>query len=176
MRGKACAYNASCQRGRITPAHAGKSLSPLYQFFCVKDHPRACGEKHYIIIQPGCQQGSPPRMRGKGVIRLRDKLYYGITPAHAGKRYHPSFSCLKFKDHPRACGEKFNDFIASSNRLGSPPRMRGKDIVEPITTTHSGITPAHAGKSGVRFARGAERRDHPRACGEKTKRSRSYAH
>ena len=54
-------------------------------------------------------------------------------------------------------------------KLGSPPRMRGKDSVNCLTTRSSGITPAYAGKSARILKRRTEKRDHPRVCGEKLK-------
>ena len=58
----------------ITPAHAGKSSTPVYALRRFWDHPRACGEKMashagYIIMM-----GSPPRMRGKGKQPLRKSV------------------------------------------------------------------------------------------------------
>ena len=58
---------------------------------------------------------------------------------------------------------------------GSPPRMRGKVILLPSTRRVSRITPAHAGKSGLRTQAACGLRDHPRTCGEKQYRIRVAA-
>ena len=58
---------------------------------------------------------------------------------------------------------------AALEYLGSPPRMRGKEIISTVTSGCVRITPAHAGKSEVSFYKGEVKRDHPRACGEKLK-------
>ena len=71
---------------RITPAHAGKSESPLHLSAKSQDHPRACGEKLDNPDYIGAYAGSPPRMRGKAVLPSRSCGQVGITPAHAGKR------------------------------------------------------------------------------------------
>ncbi len=86
----------------------------------------------------------------RGEVRSRripnDKI--GITPAHAGRRITALLTSLSAKDHPRACGEKFEWCQALSVHWGSPPRMRGEG---------AGSTGNHP-----------YTRDHPRACGEKT--------
>ena len=70
---------------RITPAHAGKTMSTPYVLSGARDHPRACGENLQGGILIDTPEGSPPRMRGKqwllkSLVRCRR-----ITPAHAGK-------------------------------------------------------------------------------------------
>ena len=86
MRGKEHAKNACCSWTRITPAHAGKSLSAVTPSLTAKDHPRACGEKMHFLNQMTSLWGSPPRMRGKDVACPAATAGAGITPAHAGKR------------------------------------------------------------------------------------------
>ena len=51
--------------------------------------------------------------------------------------------------------------------LGSPPRMRGKDIQLDNGKRASRITPAYAGKSCVCDSLRTHAWDHPRVCGEK---------
>ena len=113
-------------------------------------------------------QGSPPRMRGKGVVDVLVSEPLGITPAYAGKSFSGTLISPASLDHPRVCGEKhvgeFNDKTAE----GSPPRMRGK-VFQLFPVHHDkGITPACAGKSTASSSPCPVRRDHPRACGEKT--------
>ena len=45
--------------------------------------------------------------------------------------------------------------------------MRGKDYAKSTTETVARITPAHAGKRHPCKPIGADKKDHPRACGEK---------
>ena len=70
-----------------------------------------------------------------------------ITPAHAGKTDKLSYSKLKDRDHPRACGENFLYADTDSLHLGSPPRMRGKPKRLLVDSFGDRITPAHAGKT-----------------------------
>ena len=57
--------------------------------------------------------------------------------------------------------------------MGSPPHMRGKVFSPSCTATGSRITPAHAGKSCRICYEKNVRKDHPRTCGEKVKRTGS---
>ena len=167
MRGKVARSIREKLGVRITPAHAGKSwLLPLRPE-SVQDHPRACGEKERRQFVNPAQQESPPRMRGKGIALLKAVDHVGITPAHAGK----SPRCNTFqgfpRGHPRACGEKRYAHVTTFCNPGSPPRMRGKELLLVFRHGVGGITPAHAGKSGICTGCLHAAPDHPRACGEK---------
>ena len=68
---------------------------------------------------------------------------------------------------PRVCGEKL---ISSKHCLsisGSPPHVRGKDVVCDCAHVPAGITPACAGKSCGIIVYDNWVQDHPRMCGEK---------
>ena len=69
----------------ITPACAGKSAFKGMSGSGQRDHPRVCGEKEPYSVFRLSQQGSPPRMRGKGTDGAAEHGLYGITPAYAGK-------------------------------------------------------------------------------------------
>ena len=93
------------------------------------------------------QEGSPPRVRGKGPRLAK-------TPIRGG-------------DHPRVCGEKYTCAAVRACRLGSPPRVRGKVARRGLAFSGFGITPACAGKRASSFHSMLTRWDHPRVCGEK---------
>ena len=147
MRGKALSSSSVSSWLRITPAHAGKRSERVHYYLTPEDHPRACGEKLLVILEPPAKVGSPPRMRGKVLFSHLTKWEEWITPAHAGKSFSYFFCTRCFRDHPRACGEKLRLHPAGLQLLGSPPRMRGKVM------------------DAFRKAFGIQ--DHPRACGEK---------
>ena len=106
MRGKAPPASAPlCRRG-ITPAHAGKSHVSICLQFCLRDHPRPCGEKPSTALLASLLVGSPPPMRGKGLSVTLRCAHSRITPAHAGKSFAANVNTLKRLDHPRPCGEK----------------------------------------------------------------------
>ena len=168
MRGKVEPVVAATAPPGITPAHAGKSRRRCRRRYRPRDHPRACGEKQAGDFLHQKNSGSPPRMRGKAKAHLITRLALGITPAHAGKR-----SCCACRrpvvgDHPRACGEKAGRIMFNGQKKGSPPRMRGKGKIGILDFAEGGITPAHAGKSLSGMIRTREKKDHPRACGEKS--------
>ena len=106
-------------------------------------------------------------MRGKVVHIYYAALCIGITPAHAGKSRACVGRYCESRDHPRACGEKPVFAAVDQLPVGSPPRMRGKDVIQNMDFVWLGITPAHAGKRDVSASTVKPYRDHPRACGEK---------
>ena len=65
-------------------------------------------------------------MRGKVLSEMKVQIWYGITPAYAGKRLLQFQLCIHNQDHPRLCGEKAKETKEFSGELGSPPPMRGK--------------------------------------------------
>ena len=65
MRGKLIHNPTVCPRARITPAHAGKTITRLSDIIGAEDHPRACGENNSVNLLKSTVLGSPPRMRGK---------------------------------------------------------------------------------------------------------------
>ena len=126
MRGKV-ELNTDClDTLRITPAHAGKSLSVKIVCLSIWDHPRTCGEKSVHATFRKLTLGSPPHMRGKGMKLAISRDNLRITPAHAGKRCPISPQQKAIRDHPRTCGEKNAATAGTVDGAGSPPHMRGK--------------------------------------------------
>ena len=68
------------------------------------------------------------------------------------------------------CGEKTYDISEITAQAGSPPHVRGKECVNSARKLPVGITPACAGKRAILFRLLSLPRDHPRMCGEKTKK------
>ena len=167
MRGKESHARSKRQAHGITPAYAGKSSRPLRPPECRKDHPRVCGEKQKKSPTGLVTRGSPPHVRGKGADEQGVGGVAGITPAYAGKRVRCSQQALPCTDHPRMCGEKVAMVTTAVSTPGSPPRMRGKDLLIEHCLFTEGITPAYAGKSRYLMRKSGEQKDHPRVCGEK---------
>ena len=109
-------------------------------------------------------------MRGKGYDVVSRLCRVRITPAYAGKSYLIGTGLSDTKDHPRVCGEKTVLDLSRLVEQGSPPRMRGKEVVFIDSYLVSRITPAYAGKRFDPIHRITFQRDHPRVCGEKTKK------
>ena len=150
MRGKAFDPSLIILNKRITPAYAGKREFRRVQTLLHQDHPRLCGEK--VIPPPELPPvpGSPPPMRGKVPHSFVHHLSTRITPAYAGKSLPKSWRNMTQK--------------------GSPPPMRGKEYRRYLRRNERGITPAYAGKSPLFQNVRQCIEDHPRLCGEKTKK------
>ena len=171
MRGKVGDHAVIGVHHRSTPAHAGKSHCSRRRATALRDHPRACGEKPRVSSPIGRQMGSPPRMRGKGEVEAGKESVDRITPAYAGKRGRCPRPAGRRWDHPRVCGEKIRARLHPRFLVGSPPRMRGK-VRELLFSFHCArITPAYAGKSLLDKCNCVVFRDHPRVCGEKSRKS-----
>ena len=69
-------------------------------------------------------------------------------------------------DHPRMCGEEAFGGSTPVLGWGSPPHVRGRDIVVVLILMHLGITPACAGKRLELHMEQLGQWDHPRMCGE----------
>ena len=126
MRGKALISHMLRFIMRITPAYAGKSLAEFGKISKAWDHPRLCGEKTFLNFSVADFPGSPPPMRGKGILKPPTSIFFGITPAYAGKSL--PLDCLQ------------------TNLCGSPPPMRGKGKFDLSNYKCYRITPAYAGK------------------------------
>ena len=87
MRGKVHKIQAYDLYNRITPAYAGKREPVFFGDGVFQDHPRLCGEKMRRFWRRCILQGSPPPMRGKEGLSKRQRNYFGITPAYAGKSF-----------------------------------------------------------------------------------------
>ena len=170
MRGKVARTVKGITVLGITPAYAGKRRLCVVAAHLGRDHPRVCGEKRDFSRLPPFLQGSPPRMRGKGFESGVSSIQRGITPAYAGKSRPYIWVLVRLRDHPRVCGEKNHIRIGDLLRTGSPPRMRGKEVSKRLNSTKRRITPAYAGKRVSIRQAVVNSRDHPRVCGEKTKK------
>ena len=95
------------------------------------------------------------------------------TPRVRGKDEAAASLAVAPMDHPRVCGEKFGVLDHDGNRQGSPPRVRGKVVLDLNEFHRRGITPACAGKSRPLPSTPENARDHPRVCGEKRKFDRT---
>ena len=128
MRGKVVAHCVRQNAVRITPAYAGKRVRCSQQALPCTDHPRMCGEKRQDRLDYYVPQGSPPHVRGKAKGDELGLSQTRITPACAGKSNLFVFRRIEPKDHPRVCGEKLYTPCVIAPNVGSPPRMRGKDV------------------------------------------------
>ena len=166
VRGTDHIYALPYQIPRITPARAGNRSSCVIGFSKRQDHPRACGEQSDPAQKVGIRQGSPPRVRGTGLLILRAEGNAGITPARAGNRGTSRPCNSGVTDHPRACGEQDTPRLYWANAMGSPPRVRGTGNLPWPMLHRNRITPARAGNREIKGTYESLEADHPRACGE----------
>ena len=170
VRGKPAAP-APCRRSSgLTPACAGKTL--LYRLTGSRAgaHPRVCGENSACDGQHTPASGSPPRVRGKRRLRGRRARRRGLTPACAGKTRPGGCPAPGTRAHPRVCGENAERGKEPVQSVGSPPRVRGKQVHPLDELLGQGLTPACAGKTGEAPGRGGHAPAHPRVCGENSMR------
>ena len=109
-------------------------------------------------------------MRGKHLSRVWAERRNGITPADAGKTFCRRLPRADTRDHPRGCGENADDTGVTKEGAGSPPRMRGKLCRRINYWQALRITPADAGKTQSCKYEVLLFQDHPRGCGENTKK------
>ena len=126
-----------------------------------------CGEKCCESWPEVSIWGSPPHVRGKDDLTVTETKGGRITPACAGKRTRRAASPAAPEDHPRMCGEKNWQQMASCPLIGSPPHVRGKVKAHVDGLLQLRITPACAGKRASRIQLSNGSKDHPRMCGEK---------
>ena len=175
MRGTRVHTSPRFVRGWIIPAHAGNS--PRHPPDCpqLSDHPRACGELKVDGRAAASHYGSSPRMRGTRDLPQGAEVGMRIIPAHAGNSPDCTTTARAVPDHPRACGELQWSNSTEDIRGGSSPRMRGTLLFVKLGIVVARIIPAHAGNSTPTSSLAWEKADHPRACGERSRRPRSDA-
>ena len=130
------------------------------------DHPRVCGEHgqwdhvcHNVL-------GSSPRVRGTLLAGVQCLANLGIIPACAGNTSKRRGGRFHGWDHPRVCGEHFQEESDRQGREGSSPRVRGTRWWHLQGHVRHGIIPACAGNTTIQHCAFSRSRDHPRVCGE----------
>ena len=72
-------------RGRLIPAHAGKTPQRRRRLWCLAAHPRSRGENAPTPTAAVVPSGSSPLTRGKPATVTAMAGALGLIPAHAGK-------------------------------------------------------------------------------------------
>ena len=154
--------------GGLIPAHAGKTSFHALLTRATGAHPRSRGENLYPSRLSSIRPGSSPLTRGKPLTAAARSPSMGLIPAHAGKTYQRSQRSQEPWAHPRSRGENNRRSRERAYRRGSSPLTRGKPAGWQTPAIHTGLIPAHAGKTGGRAARAPPGWAHPRSRGENT--------
>ena len=85
MWGRLLDHRGADPRGRFTPTHVGKTITQKTVTGRETVHPHACGEDRTRARPSRASTGSPPRMWGRHVHRLRPHPALRFTPTHVGK-------------------------------------------------------------------------------------------
>ena len=165
-RGKRIDTATSIGRMGLIPAHAGKTTTTHRTRSLSRAHPRSRGENIETRSALLTLHGSSPLTRGKHDLRDRLTPEDRLIPAHAGKT--PSRVPMPHGGwaHPRSRGENTLHGLAEMRPAGSSPLTRGKRITPHRIPTHSGLIPAHAGKTISSPGRLTSNQAHPRSRGE----------
>ena len=170
MRGTRPHSCAIVDHSGIIPAYAGNTSNIRLRVPPHRDHPRVCGEHLTTGYRLGKIRGSSPRMRGTPAQNQYPKHVPGIIPAYAGNTDGREKANGQTGDHPRVCGEHGRVSLTVAIGRGSSPRMRGTPVAYERVTALGGIIPAYAGNTMYDKALDVDCKDHPRVCGEHTKR------
>ncbi len=162
VRGAVVVILALIGRVGTIPAGAGSRRSPCGRRPWAGDHPRGCGEQPPRSPVRTADRGPSPRVRGAGSAGSSRGATSGTIPAGAGsspaRRPRPGGR----RDHPRGCGEQgsWPQSAHAGGGGGPPPRGGGG----------GGTIPAGAGSRVGDPGTDCVGRDHPRGCGEQTRR------
>ena len=165
-RGKPSRCLPSPSRGRLIPAHAGKTVCACGRRRRGWAHPRSRGENAAEETAVDIHLGSSPLTRGKRATHAPVGFANGLIPAHAGKTDVPLSREEMKRAHPRSRGENVGTMPGAGPLLGSSPLTRGKRRRRLCDATLRGLIPAHAGKTRAWRAPGRRERAHPRSRGE----------
>ena len=170
-RGKPAYQAGACYTDGLIPAHAGKTEGTCGLIFRCGAHPRSRGENSNRAFMTSSGWGSSPLTRGKLTIKVSVHCLVGLIPAHAGKTDQTTPKDQPAWAHPRSRGENIHVYRFLITQSGSSPLTRGKPRSLGLSSTRSGLIPAHAGKTDGRRARRPPRPAHPRSRGENARRS-----
>ena len=169
-RGKRERLRGGFRGGRLIPAHAGKTRYRPRHRPPGPAHPRSRGENTHPHLGVVGGRGSSPLTRGKRSGNGCNGRRRGLIPAHAGKTPPARQARRVLPAHPRSRGENPRRRATTCRPCGSSPLTRGKPDPAHHDPAHSGLIPAHAGKThtgGVTWRNGGA---HPRSRGENQER------
>ena len=170
-RGKPRSHWRRAVRGRLIPAHAGKTRRRRARRRLGGAHPRSRGENAKNIKTVEIDGGSSPLTRGKPTGLMSSVPSQGLIPAHAGKTPPVIIQARDARAHPRSRGENLAATPFYVAHRGSSPLTRGKPRNRKAYNNVTGLIPAHAGKTAIQSAYKHSCAAHPRSRGENCRAS-----
>ena len=146
-RGKQVGAGFRRLKGRLIPAHAGKTASDCRILADFPAHPRSRGENPSSTTASGIGSGSSPLTRGKPNVTMSVASQRRLIPAHAGKTRGQLIVLRGSGAHPRSRGENRGTCPACCDDRGSSPLTRGKRCFDGQAASVHRLIPAHAGKT-----------------------------
>ena len=130
---------------RFIPAGAGNGMEGMKRINNNPVHPRGCGERRAIWLNPVWPYGSSPRVRGTGFLLGFVFVLLRFIPAGAGNGTSYRGNKPVLAVHPRGCGERYHKSIVLHGGAGSSPRVRGTDETGAEMRIERRFIPAGAG-------------------------------
>ena len=131
----------------IIPTRVGTRKSCHQWVTVIWDHPHACGDKLTLTLQSICQIGSSPRVWGQDCCKYNFNPILRIIPTRVGTSIISFRPEGRERDHPHACGDKFEVFPLVSLSIGSSPRVWGQAEGVPSRFIVYRIIPTRVGTS-----------------------------
>jgi len=131
---------------RLTPTRVGTTRRVNGGYLHLSAHPHACGDDWRSSAAWRSAAGSPPRVWGRRLEDLAERLLERLTPTRVGTTRSIRRASVPVSAHPHACGDD----------CGSIRDRR----------TIGWLTPTRVGTTAARFARASWCSAHPHACGD----------
>ena len=143
----ACSCDADRPCSGSSPRVRGRPSKPSSPLKQATAHPRECGADSSEHSAEVSGSGSSPRVRGRPEQVVRDCAPEGLIPASAGQTAWRRSEVRRRRAHPRECGADTYKQGKHIYRLGSSPRVRGRQHFPADCDPPGGLIPASAGQT-----------------------------
>ena len=126
-----------------------------------------CGERVSPAASASPRPGSSPHVRGTPARKLGSEQPVRFIPACAGNASGLAAHRCSGTVHPRMCGERIVEAIASAILNGSSPHVRGTPGAARHGHGRDRFIPACAGNAWLARSSAPVATVHPRMCGER---------
>ncbi|KXS37978.1 MAG: hypothetical protein AWU55_1918 [Halomonadaceae bacterium T82-2] len=152
---------------RVIPAPAGIGIPCRCDHLARAGYPRACGDRHHLVLEAQLRCGLSPRLRGSGRGNPPSGSACRVIPAPAGIGRCAAQRPGRTTGYPRACGDRLPLAPVASFRCGLSPRLRGSDTPASIPLAPFRVIPAPAGIGPDSMTWAPHQAGYPRACGDR---------